>query len=1106
MRPCPSCSTMNPEHAGFCGGCGARLNFVCSKCGASNFPLARFCTACGAQLGAATKPPASPQDAPTSLRDHSSDSTIALSSEGERKEVSILFADISGSLGLIVDRDPEAADAILSEIIDQMAGAVHRYGGTVNKMRGDGIMALFGAPLAQEDHASRACCAAVAMRDLKHDRLRMISGEFDIAVKTRIGINSGEAVIRKMNTDFSLGYDAVGDVVHLASRMEQSAEPGTIRITGATLRLVEGLVQAKSLGKQSVKGMTRQVAIYELTGIASPPSSTRPEGRRALTPFVNRKTEFEILHQSLTEAAAGRGQVVAIVGDAGLGKSRLITEFINSPRATAWRVLRATSCSYDSLTSYLPFVRIFQRLFSIEPNDPEDSVRAKVRDQLTELNADFDRIYPAFCDLLGAQPENDSWQLLDPQMRRQHLVAAIPSLLLSMCRVQPLIVIVEDLHWVDTETQSVIDQLVEGLPRVPILCIVSYRPEYRDEWSGKSYYRHIRLVELHEEAAAELLKSLIGTDAKLSQLQQILLDHTEANPFFLEERVYSLVDDHALVGTRGAYQLAGPVGALRIPGTVRAVLSARIDRLRPRDKQVLQSASVIGETISLPILRLVEDLPEPDLRDAINSLRRSEFLYEAQHSPEVEYCFRHALTHDVAYGSMLREHRRGIHAKVVGALETHLGQRADEFAERLVNHALEGQRWDKAVRYGRMAGGKAAWRSSNQESVSFYEQALQGLQHLAQDVGVQTRGVDVRFDLRNPLFQLGKLDAVVDHLNIARDLAEQIADQPRLARALMYLSHVSWLMGDQKASLAYGERAVVIAESLRDDERKVRTRFHLGLSHLARCDFRKTVEILQATVVACRNSALSGPLGPLLSMALAYLVRALAELGDFGEASELAAECVRIADAEMRPFSRIIAYLSAGYVRDRKGETAEAIPSLERALELSRSTEARLMTPIAAGFLGAAYANSQRSTEAITLLKEAIETAAEMRLGLYQAPRMAHLGLAYLNVGDYVSAKENAEMAEALALKQGELGARAAALSLMGEIAVRARPFDLTYARDRFTRALHLAEELEMRPLVAHCHRSLGLLAIKMNEPQEGNAALETASALYTELGMSRAS
>lgn len=1112
---CPSCRAENPEHASDCGRCGARLSVSCPECRSSNAATARYCAACGARLDAPAKPsgadaapPCGPE--PTGggpgggrAGPAAADATPRLP-EGERKELSVLFADISGSLSLIVDRDPETADAILSEIIAQLVDAVHRYGGTVNKIRGDGIMALFGAPVAQEDHAARACYAAMAMREINQDRLRVISEGFDIPVKIRIGVNSGEAVVRRMADDISVGYDAVGEIVHLASRMEQTAEPGTIRLTDATLRLVPGLVQTTSLGRLPIRGLAQPIEVHELIAIQSPPTSIRPIGRRELTHFVNRDAELAGLAQALNAAASGKGQLVALVGEAGFGKTRLLTEFVNAPEAARWRVLKGESYSYDRLTSYLPFVRIFYGFFALGFEDDADTTRGKIRTGLAAMQADLDWAAPAFFNLHHVEPQESAWAALDASERRQRLIDAIRSVLLLAGRAQPLILILEDLHWVDMETQAVIDQLVESLPRAAILCIVTYRPEYRHGWGGKSYYRQFYLDALQEEHAAELLHSLIGTSAQVERLKQVLLERTEANPFFLEERVYSLVDDRALAGVRGAYHFTGSVDSLRIPGTVKAVLSARIDRLQPEEKRVLQAAAAIGETVPLSVLTFVADRPEAELRGTIRRLQEAEFLYETRQLPEVEYRFRHHLTHDVAYGGLLRERRRALHAKVVAAMEALYAGRREEFAESLVRHAAEGMVWDKVVEYGRMAGAKAAWRSANLEAVTFLNQALAALQHLPQDERALAVGVDIRLHLWLSLFPLGRLDAGVDALNEAREIAERIGGQPRLARALMFLNHVFWLMGKQDAAFAMGEKALALANTLHDEEREARSKFHLGLSHLAWCDFRRTIAIMRETVSYCREAALSGPLGSLVSMALGYLARAHAELGEFEEAAAAAAESVQAAEAEGRPISTIIAYFSAGYAYDRRGGYDEAIPLLERGLELCRTSEARVMTPIAAGFLGAAYTSVGRIGEAISLLKEAVQAATGIKLMLYQPMRFAALGRAYLEAGQIVDAKRCATNAEALALEQREPAAHVEALLLLGDIAARLGPLDIEQAREHYRLALRTAQELEMRPLLAHCHRSLGEMESRVGDPKRAERELMAAQAIYSALGMTK--
>ncbi|HUN47086.1 MAG TPA: adenylate/guanylate cyclase domain-containing protein [Stellaceae bacterium] len=1092
---CLSCGSEASEGAKFCGACGERLPAGCPHCGAANAVTSVFCTTCGMRLIRV-------ESAGAGGRPHRPAASAPVVPEDERKEVSVLFADIYGSLGLIANRDPEVADAILSEVIDQLSEAVHRYGGTVNKIRGDGIMALFGAPVAQEDHAVRACCAAMAMCEIRQERVRAVAPGFDIPIQIRVGVSSGEAVVRKMVTDTSIIYDAVGEIVHLGSRMEESAAPGTVRLTGATYRLVRGVTRTIALGRLPVKGLAQPIEVYELVEVDQSASSARWLRRQEPTRFVNRTRELAGLKEALEDAAAGKGQLVALVGEAGFGKSRLLAQVLTTPRAGGFRVLKGGSSSNDRLTGFLPCVQMFRSLFSIQVGEDAESVAAKVQAATAALSPDLAWTVPALLSLLGAEPREEAWVELDPQERRRQIIDAIRGILLRASQAQPLILVVEDLHWLDAESQDALDHLVESLSGAAILCILTYRPEYRHEWSGKAYYRQYHLSTLPTEDAVQLLNSLIGGDAQVEELKRLLINRTAANPFFMEECVYALVDDNVLIGKRGAYQMAGSLDTLRIPGTVKALLADRIDRLKPEEKRILQAAAVIGEDVPLALLSAVVDLPRDKLSGAIATLRKGEFLYEKGTGREVEYSFRHALTHDVAYGSMLKDRRRALHARILAGMETLYEKRIPELAERLAYHAGEGTVWDRVVRYGQMAGAKAAWRSANEQAVSFFEQALEGLLHLPQDARAQCLAIDIRLNLRTPLFQLGRLNAVVAHLNEAKRIAEQLGDQGRLAHVLMYLNHVFWLQGKREVAFAMGERALALAKTLGDEEREVRTNFHLGITHLALNDFRRTVDLMRETVAACRKASLSGTVGPLASQALGYMARALAELGEFPQARAAATEAIDIAEAEARPFTMILAQMSAGYVRERQGDHAGAIPLLERAHELCRANEARLLTPIAAGFLGTVLQDAGDVDAALPLLKEAVETAAEIQLMLYQPLRLAKLARAYYEASQLRDARDYANQAEALAIELKEPAVRAEVALLLAEIDARTNQFDLEELRKRYGSALSAAEAVEMRPLIAHIHRSLGMFERRSGDAGRAEQALQAAQDLYAKLGM----
>jgi class 3 adenylate cyclase len=652
----------------FCGECGARLDVTCPACRAANPPGNKFCHECGEPLAAggapataapAAPPAPSPQSyTPPHLAERIISSRGAL--EGERKQVTVLFADLKGSMELLADRDPEEARRLLDPVLERMMEAVHRYEGTVNQVMGDGIMALFGAPLAHEDHAVRACYAALRMQDAVKQYADEVWRAESVRVQIRVGLNSGEVVVRSIGSDLHMDYTAVGQTTHLAARMEQLASPGSILLAPDTLQLAEGYVQVKGLGPVQVRGLSEPVEVYELVGAGTARSRLQAIAARGLTRFVGRDTELETLRQSLDRAGGGQGQVVALVGEPGVGKSRLVWEFTHSHRTQGWLVLESGSVSYGKATSYLPVIDLLRLYFQIEPADDHRRMRQKVLGRVLDLDEALRPALSPLLSLLDVPAEDAQWQALDPAQRRERTFEAVKRLLLRESQEQPLLLVFEDLHWIDAETQALLDSLVESLPTQRLLLLVNYRPEYEHTWHRKTYYRELRLDPLPPESADALLASLLGSAPALEPLQRTLVARTEGNPFFLEESVRALVEMGALVGERGAYRLGRPLDAIQVPATVQAVLAARTDRLAPEDKRLLQCATVIGKDVPYPLLQAVADLSEPALRQGLARLQAAEFLYETSLYPEAEYTFKHALTHEVAYGSLLQERRRAI--------------------------------------------------------------------------------------------------------------------------------------------------------------------------------------------------------------------------------------------------------------------------------------------------------------------------------------------------------------------------------------------------------------------------------------------------------------
>jgi len=721
--------------------------------------------------------------------------------EGERKRITVLFADIRGSLELIAGGDPEHAQALLDAAIRAMMEAVHRFEGTVNKVLGDGIMALFGAPIAHEDHAVRACYAALAMQDGIRRAAEESRRKYGVEVQIRVGLHSGDVVVRAIRNDLTMDYDAIGQTTHLAARMEQLAIPGTCRLTGDTLQLAEGFVQVNALGPMPVKGLDEPVEVFELAGAT--PTRTRFQAAiaRGLTSFVGRDTELEALNRALARAGEGQGQIAAIVGEPGVGKSRLFYEFTRSHRTEGWLILESGSVSYGKATAYLPVIDLLKNYFRVEDSDETRQIREKVTGKLFTLDEDLKPLLVAFLALLDAPVEDAAWDALDPLERRRRTLDAVKSLILRESQVQPVILMFEDLHWIDTETQVFLDSLVEGLPAARILLLVNYRPEYQHGWGSRTYYIQRRIDPLPPESASELLATMLGDDASVAPLKQILIERTGGNPFFLEESVRALVETGSLDGAPGAYWMTKNVERVEVPATVHAVLAARIDRLDVDDKWILQMAAVIGKDVPFSLLKFIADTTEEDLRRGLVNLGVAEFLYETRLFPDLEYTFKHALTYEVAYGSLLQDRRRELHGRIAEAIESVYATRIAEQLERLAHHYTEAGLAAQAVDYWQQAGRRAIERSADEEAIAHLDRGLNVLETLPESPDRIQKEIALRVALGVALINRKgpTVPEVEQNYLRARALCEEVEDTQQLFPVVWGL----WFGAQQRSELRH---------------------------------------------------------------------------------------------------------------------------------------------------------------------------------------------------------------------------------------------------------------------------------------------------------------
>jgi predicted ATPase/class 3 adenylate cyclase len=1026
--------------------------------------------------------------------------------EGERKQVTVLFADLKGSTELIEGLDPEEARTLLDPALRVMMDAVHRYEGTVNQVLGDGIMALFGAPVAHEDHAVRACYAALAMQAAMRRYAGEVRRSHGLEMQARVGLNSGEVVVRSIGNDLHMDYSAVGQTTHLAARMEQLATPGSIRLTAATLRLAEGLVQVNALGQFPVRGLTEPVEVFELVGASAIRRRLQASAARGLTRFVGRQQELAALQQALERAGASHGQVVAVVGEAGVGKSRLVYEFIHSHHTPGWLVLESASVSYGKATPYFPVIDLLKRYSHVEEHDDTRTIRAKATGQVLTLDPTLQDAVPALLSLLDALPEDSPFLQLDPPQRRRRTLDALKRVLLHESRVQPLLLVFEDLHWIDTETQALLNSLVESLPSARLLLLVNYRPEYQHGWGSKTYYAQLRLDPLPAVSADELLQALLGDDASLQPLTQLLITRTQGNPFFLEESVRTLVETGVLVGAPGAYHLGQALPTIQVPATVQAVLAARIDRLPSEEKRLLQTAAVIGTEVPLDLLQAIAELPEAVLQRGLTHLQAAEFLYETRLFPERECTFKHALTHEVAYGSLLQERRRVLHAKIVEAIEQRAPDRLAEQIERLAYHALRGELWEKAVHYLRQAGLKATAQLALPDAHVWFEQALGVLEALPESQSTLEQAFDIRFELRSVLHQLGEPRRGLERLHEAEAFAERLHDDRRRGRVCAVMTPAHAHLGELDEALASGTRALEIAGVLGDLPLRILSTSLLEQAHYYRGEYERVVELATGNLAALPGDQVNESFGNFMPASVFdrfWLVVSLAELGRFEPAAEDEAEAIRLAESTQHAPAVILAYWSAGLLRLLKGEWAKARSLTEHAFAVARAGNAMLFLPLVVAESAWALAQLGEAGEATSRLREGEELLERYAAGGHVsnvAWACYPLGRACLLLSRLDEAQRLGN--RALASSPRHPGFAAHALHLLGDIATHPDRFDTKSGEAQYRQALALAEPRGMRPLMAHCHLGLGTLYAKSSRREQARAELSAAITLYRAMEM----
>jgi len=1106
---CSECESELPNGSKFCKECGKKLELTCPGCGKNIPPDSKFCLECGHDLRTAKDPKPLDYDKPQSYTPkHLADKILTSRSsiEGERKLVTVMFADVAGFTSISEKLDPETLHEVLDGCFRILLDEIHKFEGTINQFRGDGVMALFGAPLAHEDHAQRACHAALAIQSGLIPYNKRLENLYGIDFKMRIGLNSGPVVVGSIGDDLRTDYTAQGDTANLAARIESCAEPGGILVSDNTYRLAREFFEFTPPVQCQVKGKQEPVETYRLIKPTEVETRIAASAAKGLTRFVGRTNHIKALKEAFDQVQSGEGQVVGIVGEAGIGKSRLLLEFRDLLPKDEYGYFEGRCLHYGGSMPYLPILDVLRSFIGVKEGEQEHVIRRKLKERILGLDENLSHILAPFQELLSLKVDDEDYAKLEPNQKREKTFEAIRDLLIRGSQDRPLILVVEDLHWIDKTTEEFLGYMIGWLPRTQILLLLLYRPEYTHQWAGKSYYRMIGVGQLSTSTRAELVAAILEGGEVVPELRELIVNRASGNPLFMEELTHALVQNGSIQKKDDCFVLARDVSNIQVPDTIQGIIAARMDRLEESLKRIIQVAAVIGREFAFRILETITEMKD-DLKSGLINLQGLEFIYEKNLFPDLEYIFRHALVQEVAYNSLLINRRKEIHEKIGRAIEDLYPQRREEFYEMLAYHYSKSGNLAKAYEYLKVSAEKAVRNDATFEAVRFYKEAMEAVTKLPLTDDNKRAQIDLVLAMQRPWRRIGVSEDYLPMLKRAEAFAGEAGDDKKRVhiRSILGIYYIT-KGGDPDLGWKYLESCMEHPDIIQDVELMVPIGFELCMSCMISGDYQRINHIAPTIISLIEQSRTQaeffGKSFNPYSWVCGLWGCSTGACGDFEQGERLLEKALKFAlEIDHRGTIGFVEYVY-GVLFAWKGDGKSAVKHLENGLKHLVKSHSMLHVGQAYCWLGYAHCLMGDPKTAVDLTEKGLKLHTDTGMLVFRS--VCHFLCIYakFELGDIEEAITHAELAVKFSLENNEKVLHGLSKLSLGRVLAKTDVGQIEAAEQQLLQGISLLEELGIVAFSCWGYLWLGEVYAESGRQEEALQNLKKAEAMFRDMGM----